>query len=181
MDRDIDRILLTKEEISDLVQQIAGQIDAYYRSVGVSEIIVIGVLNGAAPFTADLIRALKTPLRYDFVRVSSYRNAAVSGELRFLKDVEIDVVGQHILMVDDIIDTGNTLKKLESIFKERGAASYKICAFLDKQERRTADIDAHFIGQVIPDSFVVGYGLDYDERYRQLPYVGILKREVYEK
>jgi len=176
---DVSKIILTEEEIKTAVKDIAEKIDLEYQG---KNLLLVCVLKGSVVFFADLMRSLKTPAKIDFIRASSYGNSAVSsGELNFsLKLCEDGLKDVDILIVEDIIDTGNTLKMVADYYKKI-AKSVKTCAFLNKPERREADIEADFYGVKIPNEFVVGYGLDYSENYRTLPYVGVLKREVYEK
>lgn len=180
MEKDIEYILVSESDIATNVARLADEINDVYTSLGVDELIVIGLLNGSIVFLSDLIRKIHIPLSYDFMRVSSYGSGTVAGELNFKKDIEVDIIGKHVLIVEDIIDTGKTLSKVTELLANRGAASVKICTFLDKPERRVIPVDVDFQGVVIPDKFVVGYGLDYAEKYRQLPYIGVLKNSVWE-
>lgn len=143
---------------------------------------MVGILKGAVVFFSDLIRHVELPMSMDFMAISSYGNATKSaGVVRILKDLDKDIVGKHIIIVEDIVDSGLTLSFLKDNLVSRGAASLRICALLDKPERRKVDIKADYQGFTIPDAFVVGYGLDYAERYRNLPYIGVLKPEIYTK
>lgn len=166
-------ILFTRAQIEKRVAELADQISRDYQ---VKELVVIGVLKGAFIFMADLIRVLNIPCRVDFVRLASYgAGAQSSGKVVLTKDIETSIKGQHILVVEDIIDTGLTLSFLTEWFRERNPASLKICAFLDKRKRRKVDIEADYVGFVIDDGFVVGYGLDLDEKARFLPEVYQIK------
>ena len=168
MHQDIEKILITEEEIAKKCKEIGQQLTEEYRD---RFPLLIGVLKGAMPFMADLVRSIDTHLEMDFMDVSSYGSGTrSSGEVKIVKD---------LLIIEDIIDSGLTLKYLVDLFKYRRAKSIKIVTLLDKPTGRTADIEADIIGFEIPDAFVVGYGLDYNERYRNLPYIGILKPEVY--
>ncbi|MDD4600865.1 MAG: hypoxanthine phosphoribosyltransferase, partial [Negativicutes bacterium] len=145
------------------------------------EILMIGVLRGAVIFMSDLARAIKVPVAIDFMAVSSYGSStSSSGIVRILKDLDEEVQGKHVLIVEDIVDSGLTLKYLLENLKTRKPASMKICTLLSKPERRKANIDISYNGFIVPDEFVVGYGLDYAEKYRNLPFIGILKPTVYE-
>ncbi len=165
-------ILFTREAIRRRVDELAGQISRDYAG---KELLVVGILNGAFVFMADLIRGLNVPCRVDFVRLASYGCGSVSsGEVRITKDLETSLAGREVLIVEDIVDTGLTLSRLVGVLRERRPASLKVCAFLDKQERRRVPFTADYVGFSIPDRFVVGYGLDYDEQYRFLPDVCVL-------
>lgn len=178
LEKDIKNILITKEQIAEKTAELGEKLTEDYKE---KSPLVIGILKGAVPFLADIVREIDTYLEMDFMAVSSYGNATVSsGEVKIIKDLDTNVEGRHILIVEDIIDSGRTLAYLVDLFKYRKAASVKIVTFLDKPEGRVVDIDADYVGFNIPNEFVVGYGLDYAESYRNLPYVGVLKPEVYE-
>lgn len=175
---DLARVLLDEQEIAALVGRMAAEISADYDG---RELVVVGVLRGSVLFVADLIRRMTIPIRLDFVAVSSYGGrSATSGEVRFLKDLEESVEGQHVLIVEDIIDSGLTLNYLLETMRARDAASVRACAFLDKPSRRKVEARVDYVGTVVPDEFLVGYGLDYAQRYRNLPVVGVLKRGLYQ-
>ncbi|MGN0806017.1 MAG: hypoxanthine phosphoribosyltransferase [Candidatus Coproplasma sp.] len=179
MTNDCERILLTKEQIDQRVGEIASALNE--RFAGRSPLCVC-ILKGAVVFYADLLRRLDLDVMLDFMVVSSYGTGSVSsGALKISKDLSVDIRGQEVIIVEDIIDSGFTLACLKKMMFERGAKSVTIVTLLDKYERRTADVSSDYNGFVIEDEFVVGYGLDYAERYRNLPYIGILKRSVYEK
>ncbi len=179
MHKDIEKVLFTAEEIHKKVKEIAKELDDYYKG---EEVIFVGVLKGSLPFYADLVREVHFPVFFDMVCVSSY-GAGVnsSGTLKIKLDSSTSYEGRNILIVEDILDTGNTLTNLMNHFSDRNPKSMKLCCLLDKPSRRLRDIEADFCGFEIPDSFVVGYGLDYAEKYRELPYVGVLKKEIYQK
>ncbi|MBR7164126.1 MAG: hypoxanthine phosphoribosyltransferase [Clostridia bacterium] len=178
LEQDVERILLTKEEIAAKVSEMAQEMGEFYQD---KEVVMVCILKGSITFFADLVRGLSFPAIFDFMCVSSYGCGSVSGgSVRILKDLTVDITDKHVLIVEDILDTGNTLSALLEQLKARRPASLKLCCLLDKPDRRTKPIKADFVGFSIPDEFVVGYGLDYDEKYRQLPYVGVLKRSVYE-
>ncbi len=175
---EISEVLLSPETIAAKVKEIGEEITRDYQG---KELIIIGILKGALPFMADLIREIKVPLKYDLMAVSSYgASTKTSGAVQILKDIEMGLAGEHVLVVEDIIDTGLTLKYLVGNLWSRKPASLKICTLLDKPSRREVNITPDYNGFTIPDRFVVGYGLDYDERFRQLPMIGVLKPEVYQ-
>ncbi|ALC83286.1 MULTISPECIES: hypoxanthine phosphoribosyltransferase [Bacillus] len=178
MKHDIERILISEEEIEKKVKELGAALTEEYDG---RFPLAIGVLKGAMPFMADLLKNIDTYLEMDFMDVSSYGNSTVStGEVKIVKDLDTSVEGRHILIIEDIIDSGLTLSYLVELFRYRKAESIKIVTLLDKPSGRKADIQADYVGFEVPDAFVVGYGLDYAERYRNLPYIGILKPEVYE-
>lgn len=171
-------ILYTPEQISARVCQLGRQISDDYTG---QELLIVGILKGAFVFLADLIRAVSVPLEIDFVAISSYgASTRTSGVVRIIKDLEQSVEGKHVLIVEDIIDTGLTLKLsyLVENLKSRKASSVKICTLLDKPSKRETDIRADYVGFVIPDRYVIGYGLDYRGLYRNLPFVGVLREEI---
>jgi hypoxanthine phosphoribosyltransferase len=166
-------ILFPKAVIERRVGELAAQISGDYMG---KELLIVGILNGAFVFMADLIRALDVPCTVDFVRMASYGSGSLSsGEVLIRKDLEKPVAGRDILIVEDIVDTGLTLSRLVEILRERNPASLRVCTFLDKRERRRVPFEADYVGFPIPDAFVVGYGLDYNEQYRFLPDVRVLK------
>lgn len=179
MKDDIKEVLLSEEEIKDIVSDLGRQITEDYRG---KNLVLVSVLKGSVVFMADLMRAIDIPCSIDFMVVSSYGSGTESsGVVKIIKDLDADLRGVDLLIVEDILDTGRTLASLIKILKMRNPSSVKICTFLDKPERRLADISADYVGACVPDEFVVGYGLDYNERYRNLPYVGVVKPEVYSK
>ena len=165
---------LSIEEAKEIVERLGKQISKDYAG---KNLVLVSVLKGAVVFMADLMRAIDIPLSIDFMVVSSYNKTESTGTVKIIKDLDTDLTGKDILIVEDILDTGRTLASLMEILKMRNPASLKICTFLDKPDRRVSQISAEYIGKVIPDEFVVGYGLDYDESYRNLPYVGIYDPE----
>lgn len=176
---DVEKILISESELKKRIKELGEQITKDYRNK--EELVIIGILKGSVVFLSDLIRNISLPLKIDFMTVSSYGNSAVStGNITIKKDLDCDIAGKHVVIAEDIIDSGITLSNLVKILEKRNPASLKICALLDKKERREAEIDVDYIGFEIPNEFIVGYGLDYAENYRNLPYVGILKREIYE-
>jgi len=179
MKQDIERILISEEEIQVKIQEMAAQLTEEYKD---RFPLAVGVLKGAMPFMADLLKRVDTYLEMDFMDVSSYGKGTVStGEVKILKDLDTSVEGRDILIIEDIIDSGLTLSYLVELFRYRKAKSIKIVTLLDKPSGRKADIKADLVGFIVPDEFVVGYGLDYAEKYRNLPFIGVLKPEVYSK
>jgi len=177
MHQDIERILLSEEEIAQIVDRIADQINKDYQG---KELMLIGLLKGSISFMADLMKKITVPCKIDFIAASSYGNGTVSrGRVNILKDVSQSVENMDILIVEDIIDSGNTLSFISKYLAAKHAGSVKICTLLNKPSRRQTDIPVDYIGVDIPDEFVVGYGLDFSEYYRNLPYIGILKPSVY--
>lgn len=172
---DLERILFTETDIQRRVKDLAGELEEFYAG---EELTVITIINGALIFTADLIRRIRLPLRLDSIRASSYGNETrpVHGP-KIIDSVRLEVEGRHVLLIDDILDTGNTLKTVRQEVLERNPASVRSCVLLDKKIRRTVDFEANCVGFDIPDEFVVGYGLDFAERYRHLPCIGVLKPE----
>lgn len=178
MHQDIKEILITEDQIKEKVAELGKQLSEEYKGLNP---LCICVLKGAVPFMADLVRKLEVPMEMDFMAVSSYGNSTTSsGVVRILKDLEASVEGRHVLIVEDIIDSGLTLSYLIEMLKGRNAASVKIATLLDKPKHRKVDLSPDYSCFTIPDEFVVGYGLDYAERYRNLPYIGVLKEEVYQ-
>jgi hypoxanthine phosphoribosyltransferase len=179
MKDDIQKILITEEQIQEKVKELGKILTEEYDG---RFPLAVGVLKGAMPFMADLLKHIDTYLEMDFMDVSSYGNATVSsGEVKILKDLNTSVEGRDILIIEDIIDSGLTLSYLVDLFRYRKANSIKIVTLLDKPSGRKADIQADYAGFIVPDEFVVGYGLDYGEKYRNLPFIGVLKPEVYNK
>lgn len=179
MENDILNVLISKEELAKKVQEIGAQISKDYEG---KNLMMVSVLKGSVVFMADLMRAVTVPAEIDFMSVSSYGSGAkTSGVVKIIKDLDIELAGRDLLIVEDILDSGLTLSYIKKILMERGPRSIKICTLLDKPERRKADIFADYSGFEVPDEFVVGYGLDFAEKYRNLPYIGVLKPSVYEK
>lgn len=177
MEGDVAKVLFDPEALRLKCQELGAMISKDYAG---KVPLIVGVLNGAAVFMADLVRCVSIPCETDFISVSSYGKEASSGTLTFRKDLDSDITGRHIIIVEDIVDTGRTLKAIGDAFGQRGAASVAVCALLDKKARRVVDVDVKYKGFECPDEFVIGYGIDYAERYRTLPYVAALKRSVYE-
>ncbi|SHK29606.1 hypoxanthine phosphoribosyltransferase [Desulforamulus aeronauticus] len=178
MHPDVEKILLDEEHIKERVAQLALQISQDYQG---ESILMVGILKGAMVFLADLVRHINVPTFFDFMAVSSYGAGTVSsGAVRILKDLDKSIHGRHVIIVEDIVDTGLTLQYLVENIKARGPASLKVCTLLDKPSRRKVEVPIDYNGFSIPDEFVVGYGLDYNERYRNLPYIAVLKPEIYQ-
>ena len=177
LEHDIQEILFSEDQLKARVAEIARQIEQDYAG---KEIMLISVLRGSFIFMADLCRAIRLPCTLDFMAVSSYgKGTTSSGQVQITKDLSEDITGRHVIVVEDILDSGNTLSYLLKILENRHPASIRLCTLLDKPERRVKPVEVHYTGFSIPDAFVVGYGLDYAERYRNLPYIGVLKPEVY--
>ena len=175
---DIEEVLVASQEIQDRLQQLAKEIDADYAD---RQILLVGVLKGAFIVMADLARYLTVPVEFDFMAVSSYGSATkTSGVVRIIKDLDLDIAGRHVLVVEDIVDSGLTLNYLLRNLRARGPASLEVMTLLSKPDQVRVDLPIRYHGFAVPNVFVVGYGLDYDERYRHLPYVGTLKSSVYQ-
>lgn len=177
LEKDIQEVLFSEEQLDRRVREIAAQIEKDYEG---KEIMLISVLRGSFVFMADLCRRIDLPCTLDFMSVSSYgKGTSSSGQVQITKDLSSDISGKHIIVVEDILDSGNTLSYLLKLLEQRNPASIRLCTLLDKPERRVKQVEVHYSGFTIPDAFVVGYGLDYAEKYRNMPYIGILKPEVY--
>lgn len=180
MDKDIEKVLITEEQIRSRVAELGEELTRDYEG---KDPVIVGVLKGVVVFYADMIRQIKTPCQMDFMWISSYAGTTSTGKMEVKRDISTDIKGRHVLILEDIFDTGNSLEFTVNHLKKQNPASIKICTLLDKPERRRAGVTlkADYVGFTIPNAFVVGYGLDYNEKYRNLPYVGILKPEVYAK
>lgn len=177
MYKDVKEVLVTSEEIAQKTREIAAQISKDFAG---ERLLMVCILRGASLFFADLVRMISTEVNFDFMAVSSYGAAlSSSGEVKIVKDISTRIEGQNVILVEDIIDSGNTLNYLKRVLLARSPKSLKICALLDKPSRREVDIQGDYVGFSIPDEFVVGYGLDFQERYRNLPEICVLKEEVY--
>ena len=177
LEKDIESVLFSAEQLKQRVREIAAAIAKHYAG---KEIMLISVLRGSFVFMADLCRAIDLPCTLDFMSVSSYgKGTTSSGQVQITKDLSEDISGRHVIVIEDILDSGNTLSYLLRLLEHRHPASIRLCTLLDKPDRRTKPVQVHYSGFTIPDAFVVGYGLDYAEKYRNLPYIGILKPEVY--
>lgn len=175
----IESVLLTPEQLQARVAELGLQISQDYAG---KDLLLVGVLRGVAVFMGDMVRSIQVPLGIDFMSISSYGTSTrSSGVVRILKDLDENITGRHVLIIEDIVDTGLTLSYLERQLLERRPASLEVCALLDKPARRLTEVPVRYVGFTIPDKFVVGYGLDYAQRYRNLPFVGVLKPEIYSK
>ena len=178
MNNDIEKILFTSEDIKIAVQKLGQKLTEDYQD---KNPVVVGILRGAAPFMIDLIRAMDCYMEIDFMAVSSYGgDMESSGTVKIIKDLDTDVTDRHVLIVEDIIDSGRTAQALRKLFAAKNAASVKICSLLDKPERREVEAQVDYVGINTLNEFVVGYGLDFRQQYRNLPYIGVLKPEVYQ-
>lgn len=180
MKNDIKEIMLTEEQIQSKVKELAKTISEEYAG---KDPVFVGVLKGVVVFFADMVRNITIPCEFDFMSISSYSGTTTTGRTEIRKDVSVDIRGRHVIILEDIFDTGTSLTFTVNHLLNKEPASLKVCTFLDKPERRRAGITLKpdYTGYVIPNEFVVGYGLDYNEHYRNLPYIGVLKPEVYEK
>ena len=178
MEKDIQSVLLTQEQIQNRIAELGEVLTAEYAG---KNPVIVGVLKGVVVFYADMVRQIKTPCQMDFMWISSYAGTDSTGKMLVRQDVTADITGRHVLILEDIFDTGSSLNFTVEHLKAKNPASLKICTLLDKPERRKSGItlQADYVGFTIPNEFVVGYGLDYNEYYRNLPYVGILKPEAY--
>lgn len=177
MNKDIEKILVTTEQLKDLTSRLGKQISNDFQG---KTPIFIGLLKGCNPFLSDLLKEVTIPCEVDYMKVSSYVGTESKGSITIINDVTCNVKGRDIIIVDDIVDTGRTTALIKNLFEQRDAKSVTLCCMLDKPEGRVVDIDVKYIGMVIPKAFVVGYGLDFNELYRNLPYIGVLKKELYE-
>ena len=178
LENNIEKILLSEKDIEKIVTDLANDINYDFKN---EEIILVGLLKGSAVFMSDLLRKITLPCEIDFMTASSYGSKTTSsGDVRITKDLTIDIKDKNVIIVEDIIDSGNTLSCVLKILKKREPKNLKLCSLLSKPDRREVnDVKIDYLGEEIPDEFVVGYGLDFDEKYRNLPYIGVLKREIY--
>lgn len=176
---DIDHILVSEQQLREKVAELGAAVSRDYAG---KDLLLVSILKGGAVFMADLMRAVTIPCSIDFMVVSSYGSGTTTtGLVKIVKDLDQDLTGKDVLIVEDILDTGVTLSNLIPVLKMRNPASIRLCTILSKPSRRKAKIEPDYLGFEVPDEFVVGYGLDYDEKYRNLPYVGVLKQEIYSK
>lgn len=179
MINDVKEILFTEEQLREKVKELGIKISEDYKG---KDLVVVGILKGSVIFAAELIKNITIPCEIDFMAVSSYGNSTeTSGIVKILKDLDQNIEGKHVLIVEDIVDTGVTLNYLLKYLKARKAIGIEIVSLLNKQARRKVEIDVKYMGFEVPDEFIVGYGIDYAEKYRNLPYIGILKPEIYKK
>ena len=178
-DKDIKEVLCSEEQLSKKISELGAAITRDYAG---KDLLLVSILKGSVMVMADLMRAVDLPLQIDFMNVSSYgAGTETTGAVKILKDLDVDIKGKHVLIVEDILDSGVTLHNLMKLLTQRNPASIEICTLFSKPSRRKVEVPVRYMGFEIPDAFIVGYGLDYDEKYRNLPYVGILKEEVYTK
>ena len=179
MEKDIAKILITEEEIRRRVAELGEELTRDYAG---KDPVIVGVLKGVVVFYADMVRKIRTPCQMDFMWISSYQGTSSTGSMVVKRDVSVDIRGRHVLVLEDIFDTGNSLDFTYRHLMSKGPASLKICTFLDKPVRRKPGITLKpdYVGYTVPNEFVVGYGLDFNEHYRNLPYIGVLKKEAYE-
>ncbi len=179
MTKDIQKILLTEEQIRDRIQELGQELSREYAD---KDPIFVGVLKGVVIFYADMVRRITVPCQFDFMWISSYSGTNSTGKMQLKKDISADIKGRHVVILEDIYDTGNSLNFTYNHLLSKEPASIKICTLLDKPERRNPEVTLKpdYVGFTIPNEFVVGYGLDYNEHYRNLPYVGVLKPEAYQ-
>ncbi len=178
MNDDIKKVLIDENELNAIVKRLGAEITKDYQG---KDVLLIGILKGSILFMADLMRAIDVPCNIDFMAVSSYGNGTESsGRVKINKDLDNDIQGKDIIIIEDILDSGKTLYYIRDILSARKPVSIKICTLFDKPERREADIKADYVGSLVPNEFIVGYGLDYAEYYRNLPFIGVLKESVYE-
>ena len=177
MHQDLQKILLNSEQIATRVKELGDEITRDYKG---ESVLMVAILRGAVVFFADLVKSVDLDVRFDFMVVSSYGSSSTSsGEVRIVKDISQPIEGKNVILVEDIIDTGNTLKNLKKMLLTRNPKSLKIASLLDKPSRRKVEIEGDYVGFEVPNEFVVGYGLDYAEKYRNLPEIGVLKPEIY--
>lgn len=177
-DKDIKEVLYSEEQLRVKMQELGAAITKDYAG---KDLLMVSILKGSVMVMADLMRAVDLPLQIDFMNVSSYgAGTQTKGAVKILKDLDVDIKGKDVLIVEDILDSGVTLHNLINLLKQREPASIEICTLFSKPSRRQVDVDAKYIGFEIPDAFIVGFGLDYAEKYRNLPYVGVLKEEIYQ-
>lgn len=176
MHENIEKVLLSEAQIHARIAELGKILSKEYEG---KLPLFVGVLKGVIIFYADMVRAIDIPCEFDFMAVSSYAGTESTGKLNIKKDLGVDIQGRHVVILEDILDTGLTLSRTVELLKSRNPASLKICTLLDKPDRRTAKIEADYVGFTIPNEFVVGYGLDFNEQFRNLPYVGVLKPEAY--
>ena len=179
MHKDVKKILISEEEIVKRCEELGRQITADYEAKQEAPLLV-GLLKGSVPFLAELIKHIDMDIMFDFLDVSSFEGTQSVGIIRVIKDLDSSINGVSILLVEDIVDTGRTLAEVKRMLLNKGAKEVKIVSLLDKPQRRVVDISADYVGFAVPNEFVIGYGLDFDQKYRNLPYVGVLKDELYE-
>ncbi|MBP3362173.1 MAG: hypoxanthine phosphoribosyltransferase [Clostridia bacterium] len=178
MNNSIERVLISEEKLKEIVSEVAQKINSEF---GDEEVLLVIILKGSIVFATDLMRKLDMPVMIDFMQASSYGAGTQSTRVVNIKlDLKADIEGKNVILIEDIIDSGNTLRNLKAMLLKRNPKTLRICTLLDKPERRETEIEPDYVGTAIPDEFVVGYGLDYNENFRELPYIGVLSRHVYE-
>ena len=181
MNDDIEKVVYSEEQLQAKVAELGRQITEDYKDVK-EEIYCVGILKGAVTFYTDLVRQIDLPVHFDFMIASSYGNGtSTTGSVKILKDLDYDIEGKHLIVIEDIIDSGTTMNYLMKYFRERKPKSVKLCSLLSKPSRRTVDVNIDYCGFIVPDEFLVGYGLDYAEKYRNLKDICVLKPEIYQK
>ena len=176
--KDIDHVLVSEEEITEKCKELGEILSKEYEG---RKPIMVSLLKGSVPFMAELMKRMTVDLEIDFMDVSSYSGTESEGDVKIVKDLDRSIIGEDILLIEDIVDTGRTLLKVRDLLYSKGAKTVKIVSLLDKPDRRVIDIDADYTGFVIPNEFVVGFGLDFNQKYRNLPYIGVLKEELYKE
>lgn len=176
MHNDVKKILISQDQIIERTKELAEILNNEYKG---ERLVLVALLNGSVPFLAELMKHLKMDVEIDFMDISSYRGGTSSGEVRILKDLTRPIIDKNVIIVEDIVDTGKTLKIVKNILENRSPKSLKIITLLDKPEGRVVDMEVDYYGFIIPNEFVIGFGLDYDELYRNLPYIGVLREERY--
>ncbi|MDO4757066.1 MAG: hypoxanthine phosphoribosyltransferase [Parabacteroides sp.] len=176
MHADVKKILISEEEIIETCKKLGKQLTEDYQG---KKPLVVGLLKGSVPFLAELIKYIELDIEIDFMDVSSYSGTESQGDIRIMKDLDSSVIDDEIILVEDIVDTGRTLMVVKEMLYRKGAKDVKVVSLLDKPSRRVVDIEAEYVGFVVPNEFVIGFGLDFNQKYRNLPYVGVLKEECY--
>ena len=172
----VEKVLISEEEIEKRAKELAAEISRDYEGM---DPIIVGLLKGSVPFMAELFKNITIDCEIEFMAVASYSGTESMGDVRILKDLDRSIIDHDVLIVEDIVDTGKTLEKVKELLYSKGAKTVKVVSLLDKPDRRTVEIEAEYVGFTIPNEFVVGFGLDFNQKYRNLPYVGILKEECY--
>lgn len=174
---DLKKILITEEQITERCRELGKQLDHDYADS--HDLLFVGILKGSIPFMAELIKRVSLDIQIDFMAVSSYRGTESLGDIKIIKDLEFSIQGRNLILVEDIVDTGVTINSLKALLYNKGANDVKVVTLLDKPSRRQVDVKADYIGFEVENEFVVGFGLDYNQKYRNLPYIGVLKEELY--
>ncbi len=178
LEKDLKKVLVSEEQIIERCTEIGARLTEEYRE-SVGNVLFVGILKGSVPFMAELIKHIDLPIEIDFMCVSSYRGTKSVGDSKIIKDLDRSIIGMDIVLVEDIVDTGITIKRLKKMLFDKGAKSVKVVSLLDKPSRRQVEVEADYTGFKVENEFVVGYGLDYNQLYRNLPYIGVLKDELY--